>query len=160
MNSPISPSDSTRSIHLVNGPNLNLLGEREAHIYGSTSLDEIVAELQREADARGFHLTAFQSNSEGEIVNSIQQAQHRSAFLLINAGAYTHTSIAIRDALLAVSLPFIEVHLSNVYARENFRHKSILADVAIGQISGFGPYSYTLALYAAVRHLESSEESL
>lgn len=157
MNSPNSQIDSSRSIHLINGPNLNLLGERETSIYGSTPLADIVSELESEAHAKGFNLSAVQSNSEGEIVNSIQQARHSASFLLINAGAYTHTSIAIRDALLAAALPFVEIHLSNVHSREDFRHRSYLADIAIGQISGFGPYSYTLALYAAIKHLQSHE---
>ena len=159
MNSRIAHPDMPQTILLVNGPNLNLLGEREPELYGSQTLAEIVSNLQHNAATRGFKINALQTNSESEIVNSIQDCRHSTAFILMNAGAYTHTSIAIRDALLAVSIPFIEIHLSNVFSRDHFRHRSYLSDIAIGLISGFGPYSYTLALEAAMQHLESREES-
>jgi 3-dehydroquinate dehydratase-2 len=143
-------------ILLLNGPNLNLLGTREPAHYGARSLAEIEAELDALARARGAQLACFQSNSEGALVDRIQAARSEGVnFILINAGAYTHTSVALRDALAAVEIPFIEVHLSNVYQREDFRHRSLLADLARGLIVGLGPQGYRLALdYAleAVAH--------
>lgn len=141
-------------ILVLHGPNLNLLGTRNVEVYGRTTLSEIDAELRRRAAARGASIECVQSNLEGEMVTHIQDAAgHRDA-LIINAAAYTHTSIAIRDALEAVALPAIEVHLSNIHAREPFRHRSLIASVCIGQISGFGAQSYYLGLDAALAHVK------
>lgn len=138
-------------ILLLNGPNLNLLGTREPAHYGANSLAEIEAELVALARSRGAELASFQSNSEGALVDRIQAARDEGVeFILINAGAYTHTSVALRDALAAVEIPFIEVHLSNVYKREDFRHRSLLADLARGLIVGLGPQGYRLALEYAL----------
>ncbi|MES2884981.1 MAG: type II 3-dehydroquinate dehydratase [Pseudomonadota bacterium] len=142
---------------LLNGPNLNLLGSREPGLYGSATLTQIESQLAAEAVTLGHRLTSFQSNHEGVLVDRIQQARNEGiAGIVINAGAYTHTSIAIRDALLAVAVPYVEVHLSNVYARESFRHHSYLSDKAIGVIVGFGPKGYRLSLLALHEHLASS----
>jgi 3-dehydroquinate dehydratase-2 len=139
---------------LLNGPNLGQLGRREPGVYGTTTLKDIVAALKAQAKAAGHKLEAFQSDSEAELIKRIHAArEQRVGVILFNPAAFTHTSIALRDALLAVQIPFIELHLSNVAAREAFRHKSYFADVAIGTISGFGPTSYELALTAAIRHL-------
>ncbi len=132
---------------VIHGPNLNLLGTRETDVYGTKSLDEINSDILSLASDLGIDVKILQLNSEGEILNAIQEGAHDA--LIINPAAYTHTSIAIRDALLAVGKPSIEVHLSNIYRREEFRRKSFIADVAVGQISGFGPDSYLLALRAA-----------
>ncbi len=147
---------------VLHGPNLNLLGSREPGLYGNRTLVDIDATLNDRAQALGVGLDCFQSNHEGGLVERIHQAGGSSGGgwydgILINAGAYTHTSIAIRDALLAVSIPFVEVHLSNVYAREPFRHHSFLSDRAVGVICGFGAMSYTLALDALVSHLRVLE---
>ena len=142
-------------ILVLHGPNLNLLGQREPGLYGSDTLAAIDAELARQAEQLGTELECFQSNHEGALVDRIQQAAGQVDGVLINAGAYTHTSIAIRDALLGVALPFVELHLSNVHAREPFRHHSHLADRAVGVICGFGPKSYYLALEGMVAHLRS-----
>ncbi|MBM5816914.1 MAG: type II 3-dehydroquinate dehydratase [Cyanobacteria bacterium K_Offshore_surface_m2_239] len=138
---------------LLNGPNLNLLGPREPGLYGCATLEGIEADLRRLATELGVALDCFQSNHEGALVDRIHAARGQAEGLLINAGAYTHTSIALRDALLAVALPFVELHLSNVHGREAFRHHSFLADKALGVICGFGPTSYTLALRGLVDHL-------
>ena len=138
---------------LLNGPNLNLLGQREPGIYGSGTLASIEDALRQEATAAGAELDCFQSNFEGALVERIHQAMGLSQGILINAGAYTHTSIALRDALLGVAIPFVELHLSNTHARENFRHRSLLADRAVGVVSGFGPMSYSLALQGLLHHL-------
>jgi 3-dehydroquinate dehydratase-2 len=139
---------------LLNGPNLGQLGRREPGVYGTTTPKDIVTALRSQAKAAGHKLEAFQSDSEAELIKRIHAARdQRVAVILFNPAAFTHTSIALRDALLAVQIPFIELHLSNVAAREAFRHKSYFADVAIGTISGFGPTSYELALTAAIRHL-------
>ena len=139
---------------LINGPNLNLLGTREPGIYGSATLADIEQGLAGEAQQLGHRLAAFQSNQEGQIVERIHQARAEAVdFILINPAAFTHTSIAIRDALLAVAIPFIEVHLSNVHAREQFRHHSYFSDIAVGQIVGLGPLGYRLALQAAHERL-------
>ncbi len=143
-------------LFVLHGPNLNLLGQREPGLYGSRSLDQINSALTARAQALGAELECFQSNHEGALVDRIQAARGRCEGLLINAGAYTHTSIALRDALLAVEIPFVEVHLSNVHAREPFRHHSYLADKALGVICGFGPASYSLALEGLVEHLRAS----
>jgi 3-dehydroquinate dehydratase-2 len=137
------------TILIINGPNLNLLGTREPEIYGNKTLDDIMTKLTAEADKMGHKLTHLQSNAEHELVSKIQDSQHNVDFIIINPAAFTHTSVALRDALLATKIPFIEMHLSNTDAREEFRSKSYLADIAVGRISGFGPYSYELALLAA-----------
>jgi 3-dehydroquinate dehydratase-2 len=141
-------------ILVIHGPNLNLLGSRETNIYGNQSLDEINNSLKKLAEELGSKLTIQQSNHEGEIVELIQNSKDYSA-ILINPAAYTHTSIAIRDAIAAVNIPTIEVHLSNIYEREEFRQRSLLAPVVSGQISGFGPQSYLLGLRAAVSILKA-----
>ena len=138
---------------LLNGPNLNLLGQREPGLYGAQTLLNIEADLQQQAASLGVTLDSFQSNHEGALVDRIHQAMGQVDGILINAGAYTHTSIALRDALLGVAIPFVELHLSNVHAREPFRAHSYLADKAVGVISGFGPTSYRLALQGMVEHL-------
>ncbi|MBK1691612.1 type II 3-dehydroquinate dehydratase [Ectothiorhodospira mobilis] len=136
---------------LLNGPNLNLLGIREPGVYGHQGLDRIVAALQQQAREQGHHLDAFQSNAEHALIDRIHAAREQGVeFILINPGGLTHTSVALRDALLAVGIPFIEVHLSNTFARERFRHRSYLSDVAAGVIIGLGPHGYTLALQAAI----------
>jgi 3-dehydroquinate dehydratase-2 len=140
-------------ILVIHGPNLNLLGTREPGIYGATTLPEINQRLQREAEEAGHRLSAFQSNHEGAIVDYIQQQGGQADILIINPGAYTHTSVAIRDAILAVALPAIEVHLSNIHQREPFRRHSYFSDICLGQVVGFGPQSYSLALQAACARL-------
>ena len=141
---------------ILNGPNLNLLGNREPAVYGSLTLDDIRRNCEALAQTLGHELLFFQSNAEHELVERIQQAYREQVdFIVINPAAYTHTSIALRDALLAVGIPFIEVHLSNVFAREPFRHHSYLADIAVGVISGLGAQGYELALQAADRRLDN-----
>ena len=140
---------------LLNGPNLNLLGLREPGLYGADTLEAIEARLGRQAAGLGLELECFQSNHEGALVDRIHAARGNVDGILINAGAFTHTSIALRDALLGVAIPFVELHLSNVHAREPFRHHSHLADRAVGVICGFGPTSYYLALEGMVAHLRS-----
>jgi 3-dehydroquinate dehydratase II len=140
---------------VVHGPNLNLLGEREPEVYGRTRLRDIDRELKRLGRELGLSVDSFQSNSEGAIVDRIQKARARSDLILVNPGAYTHTSIAIRDALAAIAVPVIEVHLSNVYRRESFRHHSTIADLAVGRIMGFGAEGYYLALRAAATLLST-----
>lgn len=135
-------------ILIIHGPNLNLLGSREKDIYGSKTLKEINGKLKVLAKEIGVNIVIFQSNHEGEIVDAIQKAKGYSA-IVINPAAYTHTSVAIRDAIAATNIPAVEVHLSNIYRREEFRHKSLIAPVAAGQISGFGHESYLLGLRAA-----------
>ncbi len=141
---------------LLNGPNLNLLGTREPGLYGSHTLPQIEAELAQRAAALGVELQCFQSNHEGALVDRIQAAREGIDGILINAAAYTHTSVALRDALLAVAIPYVELHLSNVHAREAFRHHSHLADRAVGVICGFGPASYRLALEGLVDYLQAA----
>ncbi|SHG65975.1 3-dehydroquinate dehydratase [Thermosyntropha lipolytica DSM 11003] len=141
-------------ILVINGPNLNLLGIREPGIYGRKTLEEINEELRREAESQGVEIEFFQSNHEGEIVDKIHDCLNKVNIIIINAGAFTHYSIAIRDALQAVNIPAIEVHLSNIYKREEFRHKSVIADIAVGGIYGFGDLSYRLALEAALAFLQ------
>ena len=149
-------SDSQIAVLVIHGPNLNLLGEREPEVYGRTRLADIDKELNRLGHELGMKVETFQSNSEGAIVDRIQQARGKCDVLLINPGGYTHTSVAIRDAISAVNLPVIEVHLSNVYRREPFRHHSTIADIAHGRIMGFGAESYSLALRAARTIAEES----
>ena len=142
---------------VIHGPNLNLLGDREKNIYGTTTLKEINASLQALASKHKIELEFLQSNHEGEIVDAIGLAKKKKIdAILINPAAYTHTSVAIRDAVAAVDIPTIEVHLSNVYAREEFRHTSLIAPVAHGQITGFGPNSYLLGLQAIIHLLKKS----
>lgn len=141
----------------LHGPNLNLLGSREPGLYGSATLEQINADLQRQATGLGASLSCFQSNHEGVLVDRIHQARGEVDGILINAGAFTHSSIALRDALLAVEIPFVEVHLSNTHAREPFRHHSYLADRAVGVICGFGPKSYGLALEGLVDRLRPDQ---
>jgi 3-dehydroquinate dehydratase-2 len=139
---------------LLNGPNLGQLGLREPGIYGTTTLSDIEATLRGQASAAGHDLEAFQSDSEAELIQRIHAARTTGiALILFNPAAFTHTSVALRDALLAVQIPFIELHLSNVAAREPFRRHSYFADVALGTIAGFGAVSYELALAAAIRHV-------
>ena len=141
-------------ILVLHGPNLNMLGSREPTIYGATTLDEINETLMSLGKELGASVEARQSNAEGELVTWIQQAPSRFHGLLFNPAAYTHTSIALRDAIIGVELPMVEVHLSNIHRRESFRRRSYLASVALGQISGFGPQSYSLGLRALVHALQ------
>lgn len=146
-------SGARRRILVLHGPNLNLLGTREPEIYGRETLVEINRRLTRTAQAAGVRLRAFQSNHEGELIDRVQQAaRDRTAFIIINPAGYTHTSIALRDALAAVQIPFVEVHLSNIHAREPFRRQSLLAEIAVGTLCGLGSRGYDLALaYALTR---------
>ena len=137
------------TILVLHGPNLNLLGSREPELYGSETLEDINGRLERLAAELGVDIVVRQSNHEGELVEAIQEAPDVAEALIINPAAYTHTSVAIRDAILAVGLPAVEVHLSNPMQREPFRHESLIADVVVGTVSGFGPMSYELALRAA-----------
>ena len=143
-----------KKILLLNGPNLNMLGKREPQIYGSQTLADIENHLQAEAQQRGYELDYFQANGEEPIVNRIHQAFGNVDFIIINPAAFTHTSVALRDALLAVAIPFVEVHLSNVHAREPFRYHSYLSDVAKGVICGLGAKGYDYALDFAISQLE------
>lgn len=146
---------TVKRILLINGPNLNLLGLREPGHYGNDSLDSIVFALTAKSTELGVTLEHIQSNAEHEIIDAIHQAYGKVDFIIINPAAFTHTSVAIRDALLGVAIPFIEVHLSNVHAREPFRHHSYLSDKAVGVICGLGKDGYEFALTAAVRRLQS-----
>lgn len=142
-----------KNILVLHGPNLNLLGTREPDVYGRVTLDEINAKLSAQAQAKDAKLATFQSNTEGTLVDRIQQARTDGTdFIIINPAAFTHTSVAIRDALSAVSIPFVEVHLSNVFAREAFRKESYFSDIAVGVISGLGATGYELALQFALQH--------
>lgn len=143
----------TERILVLHGPNLNLLGAREEDLYGSQTLDEINEQLRALAKAEGVEIRIVQSNSEGDLVEEVQRAKGQAQAIVINPAAYTHTSVALRDALLAVQIPTVEVHLSNLYRREEFRQHSFIAGVAVGQITGFGPESYQLGLRAAIHHL-------
>ncbi|MGA0023386.1 MAG: type II 3-dehydroquinate dehydratase [Burkholderiales bacterium] len=144
---------SPKQLLLLNGPNLNLLGTREPGIYGATTLAQIEQRLQQRATASGASLATFQSNAEAELVDRVQQAGRDGVdFILINPAAFTHTSVALRDALAAVAIPFVEIHLSNVFARESFRRESYFSDIAVGVISGLGAAGYELALEYALGH--------
>ena len=143
------------SLLLINGPNLNLLGSREPGVYGKTTLNDVEKTLTSAAGDRGHTLSTFQSNAEHEIVDRIQQAAGNTDFILLNPGAFTHTSVAMRDALLAVAIPFIEIHLSNIFAREEFRHNSYFSDIAAGCIFGLGARGYELGLDAALHQLDN-----
>lgn len=144
----------TDRILLLNGPNLNLLGTREPEVYGSESLEDVVAALRSYAGERDVELRAVQSNSEGALIDALHEARTSAAGVIFNPGGYTHTSVALRDAISAIELPVIETHLSNVHARERFRHRSMLAPVCLGVVSGFGRDSYFVALDALIRHLD------
>ncbi len=141
---------------LLNGPNLNMLGKREPEIYGSLSLAQLIDEITISAEKFNIEFSHVQSNAEHELINAIHQAHNKIDFILINPAAFTHTSVAIRDALAAVDIPFIEVHLSNVHAREPFRHHSYFSDKAIGVICGLGPQGYQFALSAAHQYLQDN----
>lgn len=145
------------SILVLHGPNLNLLGIREPGVYGSTTLEAINGQLEEEGRSLQVKITTFQSNHEGALIDTIHAAMGEHQGILINPGAYTHTSVAIRDALAAVAIPTVEVHLSNIHRREPFRHHSYVAPVAIGQISGFGVDSYRLGLQGLVHHLRQQQ---
>lgn len=143
---------------LINGPNLNLLGSREPDVYGATTLADIEARCTGVAQELGHDLACYQSNAEHALIDRVQQAQADGVdFIILNPGAFTHTSVALRDALLAVDIPFIEIHLSNTFAREEFRHNSYFSDIAAACLFGFGAYGYELALHAASRHLANGE---
>lgn len=140
-------------ILLINGPNLNLLGTREPEKYGNTTLNDIECHLKEVAKSKSVILECTQSNIEGEIINKIQEAKNIFDGIILNAGGYTHTSVAIRDAISSVQIPVVEIHLTNIHAREEFRHTSLIAPVCIGQIAGFGAYSYDLGLQAILNYL-------
>ncbi len=143
----------SRTVLLLNGPNLNLLGMREPEVYGSATLSEIVADLRTYAADRGVVLQDFQSNIEGELVDRLHQARSEVDGVVFNPGAFTHYSVALRDAISATELPCVETHLSNVHAREEFRQTSMIAPVCVGVVAGFGPDSYVIALDGLLRHL-------
>lgn len=147
---------SQSSILILHGPNLNLLGLREPEVYGSMTLDQINNLLKEEGKRLQVIISCLQSNYEGVLIDAIHQSRDSHQGIIINAGAYTHTSVAIRDALAGVQVPTVEVHLSNIYQREEFRHHSYIAPIAIGQISGFGANSYILGLQALVRYLQEA----
>lgn len=142
------------NILVIHGPNLNLLGTREPEIYGSMTMQDINEDLQKQAEEADVNIDFFQSNHEGEIIDKLHDARGRYDYIILNAGAYTHYSIAIRDALAAIEIPTIEVHISNIHQREEFRHHSVIAPVVVGQICGFGLDSYKAALYVAIRKLQ------
>lgn len=143
-----------KSILVLNGPNLNLLGEREPQVYGSMTMEEINQRLVEAGKELGLGIRTFQSNSEGALIDALQEARHWASGVIFNPGAYTHNSVALRDCIAAIAPPVIEVHISNVYARDEFRHKSVLSPVCKGKITGFGWRSYLLALHALAWMLE------
>ncbi|MCP3873565.1 MAG: type II 3-dehydroquinate dehydratase [Desulfobacteraceae bacterium] len=150
-------SQELKKIKIINGPNLNMLGKREPEIYGSVTLDQINSDLDKKAKPLGIDLGFFQSNHEGAIVDKIHEFFNENIKgVIINPGALTHTSVALRDALLLLSCPIVEIHLSNIYKRESFRHKSMLADIATGQVCGFGHYGYQMALNAIANRINES----
>jgi 3-dehydroquinate dehydratase-2 len=142
-------------ILVMHGPNLNMLGQREATIYGKTTLSDINSAMKSLGSELGVEIETFQSNHEGDLVDKVQGAKGQFDGVVINPAAFTHTSIALRDAFLAVSIPFVEVHISNVYSREPFRHKSLLSDVAIGVVAGFGPLSYNMGLRGLLERIRA-----
>jgi 3-dehydroquinate dehydratase-2 len=142
---------------VIHGPNLNMLGKREPEKYGTSTLDEVNANIDAYCSKAGIQVQTFQSNHEGEIIETIQQARDTFDGLIINPAAYTHTSIAIRDAILLLDIPVVEIHLSNIYKREAFRHKSMLCDIVTGQITGFGTYGYIMAVDAIVNALQPGD---
>ncbi|KAI7279124.1 hypothetical protein KC345_g5506 [Hortaea werneckii] len=146
-----------QSILLVNGPNLNLLGTREPQIYGSTTLQDVENAAKQQGTDLGVTIYTFQSNHEGAIIDRIQEARGNSQYIIINAGAFTHTSVGIRDALSGVNIPFVEVHISNVHAREAFRHHSYLSDKAVAVICGLGTYGYTASIEFAAQKMGVSK---
>ncbi len=146
---------STNTLFVLNGPNLNLLGQRQPGIYGAKTLTDVDEACQAFAEINGYETDFRQSNSEGELVSWIHEAQSQAKGIILNAGAYTHTSIALYDAIKGIDVPAVEVHISNIHAREAFRHHSMIAAACIGQICGFGTNSYTLALRALMDHLEN-----
>ena len=148
-------SKDNRQVLIIHGPNLNMLGKREPEIYGKTTLDEINSMLEEHGKRLGIAVETFQSNHEGAIVDKIQEAAKAQKGIIINPAAYTHTSVAIRDALLLLDIPVIEIHISNIYKREPFRHKSMISDVATAQIVGFGIKGYSMALEALAGMIQS-----
>jgi 3-dehydroquinate dehydratase II len=149
--SPAKEPAQRPTVVVIHGPNLNLLGTREPHIYGHTTLADIDQDLRKAGEDLGVTVETFQSNGEGALIDRVHEARQQAQALIVNAGGYTHTSVALRDALAAVGLPVIEVHLTNLAAREEFRHRSLLAPVCVGQITGLGAFGYRLALEAAAQ---------
>lgn len=147
----------SRTILLINGPNLNLLGTREPHIYGSATLVDVISKAESQATDLGVTLENFQSNHEGGIIDRIQEARGKVDAIVINPGAFTHTSVAIRDALLGVDIPFVELHITNVHAREPFRYHSYFQDKAVGVVCGLGVFGYTAAIEFAAKHMKIKE---
>lgn len=148
-----------KSILLINGPNLNLLGTREPHIYGSTTLKDVESQAKTQCEGKGVQLETYQSNWEGAIIDRIQEARGNVDAIVINPGAFTHTSVAIRDALLGVSIPFIEIHISNIHAREPWRNHSYFSDKATAIVMGMGTFGYTVAIEHAMKNIKPAEKA-